>query len=173
MVLAIHYDASYLSENNARSRAGGQHFLSHDEENHPNNGAVFNLSTIIRNVISSASEAELGALFLNSKTEVPMCKTLEDLGHPQPRTPIQTDNKTADGLTNNKIILKATKSIGMKFHWLQCRDNLDQFRFFWRPGHTILRDYLTKHHTGAHYKSFRQAIITSRKFLDTMHAYIK
>ena len=68
MVLAINSDTSYLSENNAQSRAGGHHFLSGDEETPPNNGAVPNLSTIIHNVMSSAAEAEIGALFLNSKT---------------------------------------------------------------------------------------------------------
>ena len=84
MVLAIHSDASYLSEANARSRAGGHHFLSNNTENPPNNGAVLNISTIIKNVMSSAAEAELGTLFLNAKTAVPMRKTLKELGHPQP-----------------------------------------------------------------------------------------
>ena len=37
MVLAIHSDASYLSEANPRSRAGGHHFLSNNSENPPNN----------------------------------------------------------------------------------------------------------------------------------------
>ena len=83
MVLEIHSDASYLSENNARSHAGGHHLLSNDKETPPNNGAVLNLSTIIRNVMSSAAEAELGALFLNVKTAVPMRKTLKELGYPQ------------------------------------------------------------------------------------------
>ena len=45
-----------------------------------------------------------------------MHKTLEEIGHPQPQTPIQMDNKTADGLINNKIVAKAAKSIYMKFH---------------------------------------------------------
>ena len=33
MVLVIHSDASYLSKNNSRIRAGGQHFLSSDKKN--------------------------------------------------------------------------------------------------------------------------------------------
>ena len=45
-----------------------------------------------------------------------MRKTLKELGHLQPRIPIQTDNKTADGLINNKIVAKVAKSIYMKFH---------------------------------------------------------
>ena len=33
MVLAIHSDAGYLNEENARSRAGGHHFLSENVDN--------------------------------------------------------------------------------------------------------------------------------------------
>jgi hypothetical protein len=39
-------------------------------------------------VMLSAAEAELGALFINAKMAVSMQQTLEELGHPQPRTPI-------------------------------------------------------------------------------------
>ena len=84
MVLAIHSNASYLSEKNARSRAGGHHLISSDKENPPNNGAVLNLSTITRSVMSSSAKAELGILFLNAKTALTMSKTLGDLVHPQP-----------------------------------------------------------------------------------------
>ena len=92
MVLSVHSDASYLSERNAHSRAGGHHYLSNDEPTPPNNGAVLNLSQIIKNVMSSAAEAELGALFINAKTAVPTQQTLIKMGHPQPRTPKQTDS---------------------------------------------------------------------------------
>ena len=43
MVLAIHSDASYLSEPKARSRAGGHFFMSSDRQVPPNNGAVLTL----------------------------------------------------------------------------------------------------------------------------------
>ena len=72
MVLAIHSDTSYLSEPKARSRAGGHYFMSKNESNPPSNGTVLNLAKIIKAVMSSAAEAELGALFLNAKTAVPM-----------------------------------------------------------------------------------------------------
>ena len=43
MVQEICSDASYLSKINTCSCVGGQYFLSSDEENLPNNGAVLNL----------------------------------------------------------------------------------------------------------------------------------
>ena len=88
------------------------------EEITANNGAVMNVSQIIKAVMSSAAEAKLCALFINCKLAVLARKTLEELGHLQPKTPMQTNNSTANGLLNNKITPKATKSIDMKFHWM-------------------------------------------------------
>eukprot|EP00804_Cyclotella_cryptica_P014938 CCRYP_000561-RA/>CCRYP_000561-RA protein AED:0.47 eAED:0.47 QI:0/-1/0/1/-1/0/1/0/59 len=42
------------------------------------------------------------------------------MGHPQPPTPIQTDNSTALGVVNNTIQPKRTKAMDMRFHWLRC-----------------------------------------------------
>jgi hypothetical protein len=52
----------------------------------------------MREVVSSAAEAELAALFHNGKEACPIRISLEELGHPQPPTPIQTDNSTAAGM---------------------------------------------------------------------------
>jgi len=161
MALAIHSDASYLSEANARSRAGGHMFMASNDEIPQNNGAVLNVSQIIRAVMSSAAEAELGTLFINAKMAVSMRQTLEELGHPQPRTPMQTDNSTAHALLTNKILPKALKAMDMRFHWLRDRDAQKQYRFYWRPGTQNLADYFTKHHPASHHKSFRSQILTS------------
>jgi hypothetical protein len=164
MVLTVHSDASYLSKPVTRSRAGGHMIMAGQEEIPLNNGAVLNISQIIKLVMSLAVEAELGALFINPKTAVPMRKTLEELGHPQPPTPMQTDNSTAYGVLNNKITSKATKAINICFHWLQCHDAQGQFRFYWRPGSTNLADYWTKHHPASHHRTFRPEILTLQKF---------
>ncbi len=67
MKIAIHSNASYLSEPKARSRAGGHMFMAGTEEIPINNGAVLNILQIIKAVMSSAAEAKLGALFINAK----------------------------------------------------------------------------------------------------------
>jgi hypothetical protein len=121
MVLAIHSDASYLSEPKARSRAGGHFFMSENVPDPNDNGAVHTVAKIIKAVMSSAAEAELGGLFINAKTAVPIRTTLEELGHKQPPTPIQTDNSTACGVANNEIQPKATKAMDMRFYWLKDR----------------------------------------------------
>jgi hypothetical protein len=71
MVLVVHSDTSYLSEPKARSRAGGHIFLLSDIEDPIDNGAVLNLAQLIKAVMSSAAEAELGALYINACKVVP------------------------------------------------------------------------------------------------------
>ena len=67
MKLAVHSDASYLSEPKARSRAGGHFFLSNGADIPPNNGAVLNIAHIIKHVMSSATEAKLAALYIMAR----------------------------------------------------------------------------------------------------------
>jgi len=66
MILAAHTDASYLSETKARSHAGGHFFLSKNDDVPRNNGAILTIAQIIKAVMSSAAEAELGALYINA-----------------------------------------------------------------------------------------------------------
>jgi hypothetical protein len=47
-----------------------------------------------------AAKAESSALYLNAKEFVYLRQILIEMGHPQPQIPIQTDNTTAEGVTN-------------------------------------------------------------------------
>ncbi len=165
MILAVHSDAGYANEKKSRSRAGGHFFLSNDEKFPRNNGAILTIATIIKAVMSSAAEAELGALFINAKETVHLRHILEEMGHPQPRTPIQTDNTTAEGVINNKIQPKRTKAMDMRFHWLRDREAQGQFNIYWHPGNTNLADYFTKHHAPAHHANVRAEFLTRVKDL--------
>ncbi len=78
--------------------------------------------------MSFTGEAELGALFINTKTAISMHQMLAELGHPQPRTPMQTNNTTAHKLLTNNIWLpKALKAMDMHFHWLRCHSAQGHF----------------------------------------------
>jgi hypothetical protein len=72
---------------------------------------LFTLCAILRFVVASAAEAELGALFLNCKEGMIFRLTLEELGHPQPKTPVHCDNATAVGIANNTV--KRQRALGM------------------------------------------------------------
>jgi hypothetical protein len=66
------------------------------------------------------------------------------MGHPQPRTPIQTNNTKAEGIINNKIQPKRTKAMDMRFHWLHNRKAQRQIKIIWRPGKTNYRGGIDK-----------------------------
>lgn len=161
MVLWIDSDASYLSVSKARSRAAGYYFLSSNPDTlpdptaAPSNGAITVYCQILKTVVSSAAEAELGALFLNSQNACPLRVALEEMGHPQPATPIQTDNSTACGIINDTVKQKRSKSMDMRFYWIRDRVRQGQFRIYWKAGSGNLADYFSKHHPIAHHQSMR------------------
>jgi hypothetical protein len=59
MILHIHSDASYLSEKEAKSRAGGFFYMgsSTNTENKLTNGAILIISKVLKHVMFSAAEA--------------------------------------------------------------------------------------------------------------------
>ena len=59
----------------------------------PNNGAVLSIAQIIKAFMSSAAEADIGALYINFREAILACHTLIDMGHPQPLTPVQTKKR--------------------------------------------------------------------------------
>ena len=160
MVLAAHSDASYLSEPKARSRAGGHFFLSSNATIPQNNGAVLNIAHIIKHVMTSATEAELAALYIMAREAVYIRIILEEMGHKQPPTPLQTDNSMAEAVINGKITPKRTKAMDMRFHWLRDRECQEQFRIYWRPGKLNYADYWTKHHPATHHQNIRKEFLT-------------
>ncbi len=170
MILRIHSDASYLSEAQARSRSGGHFYLGDKPSNQPTrgNGALLTTSNIMRNVMSSAAEAECGALFNNTQEAVPLRNTLEEMGHPQPPTPVEVDNSTTAGFANQQIKQRKSKSMDMRFYWIQDRVRQRQFNVHWRPGSTNLADYFTKHHPSAHHRKMRNTYLHN---LNNIHSF--
>ena len=68
--------------------------------------------------MASAAEAEVAGLFMNAQHAVPIRLTLEDMGHKQPPTPLQTDNKTAQGILSGVYKRKKLKNNDINFHWI-------------------------------------------------------
>jgi hypothetical protein len=63
----------------------------------------FTLCKILRFVVASAAEAELGALFLNCKQATIFWLALEEMGHPQLPTTGNCNNSTVVGIVNNTV----------------------------------------------------------------------
>jgi hypothetical protein len=106
MIMNVHSDAYNLSKSNAHSWACRQFFMGwspKDGDHIRLNGAFFTLCTTLCFIIASAAEAKLGTFYLNCKKGMIFCLTLEELGHPQPKTPIHCDNATTVGIANNTV----------------------------------------------------------------------
>ena len=152
MILMGDSDAAYLVAAEARSRAGGYIYLGNKSSNNDLfNGAVLLIACIIKNVMASAAEAEVGALYINACEMVPLRTTLEEVGHPKPSTALHTDNSTANGILNGTVKQRRSRAIDMRFYWL--KDRAEQ-------GFVNLADYYTKHHSPAHHRQVR-SIYTS------------
>jgi hypothetical protein len=93
---------------------------------------------------------------------------LEELGHKQPPTPLQTDNSMAEAVINGKVQPKRTKAMDMRFHWLRDRECQEQFRIYWRPGKLNYTDYWTKHHPTKHHQNIRKEFITPQIVLEML-----
>jgi hypothetical protein len=156
MILHIHSDASYLSVSNARSRLGGLFFCGDKPPQEDTlNGSILNVSSVIKNVVASAAESEVGACFQNAQSGAPLRVTLTELGHTQPSTPLRTDNSTAFGILNETIKQKRSKAMDMRYHWLTDRVLQKKIDVYWWPGRDNLGNYHTKHHSAQHHKMRR------------------
>jgi hypothetical protein len=118
--------------------------------------------------MSFATKAELAALYIMAMEAVYIRIVLEEMGHKQPPTPMQTDNAIAEAVINGKVQPKQTKAMDMRFHWLQDRECQKQFRMYWQPGKLNYADYWTKHHAGKHHRYIRKEFLTPVTVLEML-----
>ena len=136
MILYINSDAAYLVLPNARSRYAGHFYLSNKTQNPtcprlPRNNPIHTECKGIHSVVASAAEAETTGVFGDSQIAIPIQRALEALGHPQPPTPIKTDNSTAYSFVNANIPQKRSKTWDMRFNWLRDRATKKELFVYW------------------------------------------
>ena len=130
-------------------------FLAEDEPIPKWNVPVLTIAQIMKFFMESASEAELGAMFITAQAMVLQRNTLEEMVRKQPRSPIQKDNSAAAGVVNNTIVPRKLKAIDRRLYWLRCRKSQGQFQYYWAPGLLNWGDYSTKHHPPIYHESKR------------------
>ena len=158
MILNIDSDAAYLVLPQAKSRIAGYFYLSDHYTNASSpsiNGPILVECKTLRHVVASAAEAEVSAIFHNAQTAIPIRNLLESLGHPQPPTPIKTDNTTANGFVHSNINQKRSKSWDMRFHWLKDKTTQKYINVYWKKGSENDADYFTKHHRTSYHRAMR------------------
>ena len=171
MVLHVDSDAAYLVAPGAKSRIAGFYYF----KNAPNgdilqqvNNPIHVECKYLRHVVTSAAESEVGGLFHNCQTAIPIRNCLIQMGHPQPPTPIKTDNTTARDFAYNNIAIKKAKSWDMRCYWIRDRENQMHFKIYWKKGTDVKdpnhADYYTKHHSTIHHKGVRHRYINDKLF---------
>ena len=95
---------------------GAQILLSENDAMPRWNGPVLTLAKIIKFVMSSASEAKIGAIFITAQDMVAMRQTLQEMKWLQSKSPLQTDNSAAAGVVNNTIVPKKLKTMDRRLH---------------------------------------------------------
>ena len=165
MIIHVNRNAAYLVSPKARSRIAGYFHLS----DHPNitkrpkiNGAILVEYKTLQHLVSSLAEEEVGGIFHNASTAIPICHIFWALNHPQPDTPLKTDNSTEAGFVYYNIHKKRSKSWDMRYHWLRDKQTQQQFNIFWEKGANNNADYCTKHHPTAHQRSERAKYIQDK-----------
>ena len=83
MILYIYSNTSFLFKQNSKSHVGSHYYLTSTNTTAPSNGDVHTLSAIIKYVVSSVAKAKLAAFFYDCKNAIPLCITLEEIGHRQ------------------------------------------------------------------------------------------
>ena len=104
MIICCDADTAYLVSPKARSRAGGYIYMGNrDNDIQIIKAPIMIIATILTMVIGSAAEAEVAAIYHCAQELVPLREACIKLGHPQPATPMRTDNSTADGIMNGTV----------------------------------------------------------------------
>jgi hypothetical protein len=94
-----------------------------DIQNRLTNDAILIISTILKHVMLSEPEAEIGSVFINAKEATIICTTLEEMGNPQPPTTLETYSTTATEYSNDTIKQRRTCAMDMRFYWAKERVN--------------------------------------------------
>jgi hypothetical protein len=165
MILHIHSDALYLSENEAQIRAGELFYMGSGTKTNKKltNGGNFDhqQSSQTHHVFGSGSR---------NWCSLKKCKRRSSPSYnigraraPPPPTPMETDNTTATGYSNGTIEQKRTKAMDMRFYLIKDRVKQGQFYVYWGPGYHNLADYFTEYHSLAHHKIMREIYIHTDK----------
>lgn len=145
MQVQAYSDASYGTEKNFRSRTGGYVFLGNSRETENPNGPIEVISTVQKNNVCSAMEAEYVAMFEVTLRVVYLRQIAEALGNIQKTTRIEADNRAAVGLANGINTNRKLRHVAMRFHWVREQIAEKVVDVIWRKGSTNVADYATKY----------------------------
>ena len=137
MILYIESDAASLVLPKTHSRVVSILYLSNATAGRPTlNGAIQVICKTLQNVVSSASKAETGGIFVGGQQAVPIITALSVLSHEQPAsgTRISTKNCTSKGVLTANLRHKLSNAFDVRYWWIKDRIKQRQFELVWEPG---------------------------------------
>ncbi|GFH54654.1 hypothetical protein CTEN210_11130 [Chaetoceros tenuissimus] len=164
MILHCDSDAAFLVSPNAKSQYAGYFYLGNKTSSSSTtkpNGAILVDCKTFRSVLASTAECETGGIFFNGQTAVVIRVALETLGHPQPPTPLKTDNSTANSFVHSNIKQRKSKTWDLCWHWLRDKEGQLQLKVYWDKGENNDGDYWTKHHAPSHHRQIRSRYVVN------------
>ena len=93
------------------------------------------------------------------------------LDHPQPATPVKTDNSTAHNFVHNNMKQKKSKSWDMRFNWSRDKELHKTIKIFWRKGTENEADYSTKHFPPDYQKKMRERYFLTENLKTCNHIF--
>ena len=156
MVLKVVYDAAFFVLPKSRSRAADIYHLGWINNN-KQNGLINVLFQTIKNVVASASEAEMEGIYLGAPHCCPIRIACIKLGHPQPAngTTFDTNNSTSHGILTSNMRSKLSKAFDMWYWWIKDIIKQNTFDLIWASGKQNAAGYFTKHPPPWHHKKTR------------------
>ena len=161
MIICLVSGAAYLVLPNARSRCATLFTLTNKPTTLPPNptpnGPLHIMVKTIKGVPASASEAEIGGIFLGSQEACPIITALAKMVHPQPSngTPLETENSTANDILTAQVRMKRSKAFDMRYHWIKDCIQQNQLNLYWVQGKLNRANYFTKHFPPVHHRQMR------------------
>ena len=70
----------------------------------------------------------------------------EEMGHPQPPTPVHCDNKTATDIANDTVKKHRSRSMEMRYFWVTDQVKRRILNVMWHPGKENLGEYIKTPH---------------------------
>ena len=154
MILYIESDAAYLLLPQACSCFARIFYLSNATcRRPPLNGAIQVICKTLQDVVSFATEAETGGIFIGGHHAIPIITELSEINHPQQAkgNRISTNNSTVKGVLTANLRQKLSKTFDMQYWWIKDRIKQRQFDLVWEPGKENRADYFTKHFPPKHH----------------------
>ena len=110
---------------------------------------------ILNFVAALAAEAELVALFKNTKEAKVMKLTLREIVHSQPLTPIHCGNATETGIANRTVKIQRSRSMKMRYFYICDVVKKEEVQLDWQQGQNNLGDYVSKRHDTKQHQQVR------------------